>query len=294
MADPFLDTASQRPATDLNEEARELLQRVAIQTPSVIVGGFFLDRYASYDDYFAGVESVWGVHVADRCRVSVAEYLRISKGRRAWAVGQWLHDDYAGLGLLRVMPEPDFRAAIHRALRAAPPDACEYRVTDICKNRGAPWRYTLGDGFEWTGDENVEALAITPAVSAVEDPRFAGGVRDDFISARAELGLGTSKALSQSIHQSGCAVESAMKVILNQHGTHYDAKGTAYKLFETLEAAGIVPQWMKGIVLEPITPRNQKGGHGAGAVAHAVAVEEAEAVFAAAAVAIAYLHTRLP
>jgi hypothetical protein len=85
-----------------------------------------------------------------------------------------------------------------------------------------------------------------------------------------------------------------MKITLDEHGITYPATATAQPLFDHLENAGIVPRSMEKLVLAASTPRNKKGGHGAGAVAHVVAIEEAEAVFANSAVAIAYLHERLP
>lgn len=113
-------------------------------------------------------------------------------------------------------------------------------------------------------------------------------------SARAELALGTPKALSQSVHQSGCAIESAMKVVLDERRIAYDAKDTAQRLFENLTQNGIVTRDMERLVLGAATPRNKKGGHGAGATPHQVRPADAEAVLASAAVAIAYLHKKLP
>jgi hypothetical protein len=290
----MLDTASQRPATGLNAEARELLLRVSIWSPGPIVRLFFADLYASYDDYYAAVGDVWGAAAADQCRESVATYTDAALRRQGpLASSDWATADYAALGLLRVMPEPDFRRAVHDALRAAPPDWCEERVTEICRRRGAPWVYSLGAGFEWIGDAEVDARAIQPALTAIADSRFAGGVKAEFDAARSELALGTPVALSQSVHQAGCAVESAMKVLLTDNGVAYGPGDTAQPLFDHIVVAGVAPREMDRLVLGAATPRNRWGGHGAGATAHAVTQAEAEAVLASAAVAISYLHTLL-
>jgi len=81
-----------------------------------------------------------------------------------------------------------------------------------------------------------------------------------------------------------------MKVLLTQRGERYDERDTAFKLFEHLVSSGIVPQFMQYSVLAAASPRNKRGGHGAGEVPHDVPQEMAEAVLASTAVAIAYLR----
>jgi hypothetical protein len=117
----------------------------------------------------------------------------------------------------------------------------------------------------------------------------------EFESARAELAEGTPQALSKSVHQAGVSVESALKVVLQQRDIRLDAeKDTATALFEHLKAAGVVEEYMRSIVLGPATPRNRRGGHGAGADPHDVPIEVAEAVLASAAVSISFLAKLLP
>jgi hypothetical protein len=290
MANPMLDTASQRPPTGLDAGARKLILQVLDRPPAEVLALFFLDRFANIEDYFVAVERVWGVQAARSCRHAVADTQSpVTIGRLA-ANAQ----NAAALALLLAMPEPDFRLAISMIFDRVRGANVAGRITDICKARGAPWKFDLVDGFVWIGDEEIESKAIVPALSAIADRRFAGGVRQEFESARGELALGTPAALSKCLQQSGCAVESAMKITLDEHGITYPATATAQPLFDHLETAGIVPRSMEKLVLAASTPRNKKGGHGAGAVAHVVAIEEAEAVFANSAVAIAYLHERLP
>jgi hypothetical protein len=93
-------------------------------------------------------------------------------------------------------------------------EAIAPRLTEICRSRGISWEVDVPAGFQWIGDEEVETHAIRPALSAIEDPRFAGGVKSEFNSARNELSLGTPTALKQALFESGSAVESAMKVLL--------------------------------------------------------------------------------
>jgi hypothetical protein len=113
-------------------------------------------------------------------------------------------------------------------------------------------------------------------------------VRSEFESARAELRAGTPQALKQAIHEAGCSIESAMKVVLAEHQMAHGTRDAAQALFNHLEGAGIVPRRMERLVLAAATPRNQTAGHGAGAVAHDPDPSEAESVVASAAGAIAY------
>jgi len=79
-----------------------------------------------------------------------------------------------------------------------------------------------------------------------------------------------------------------MRVLLDERGVAYGAEDTASRLFDHLAAGDppIVPRFMERVVLSPSTPRNRRGGHGAGAIAHDVPPEMAEAVVVSAAVAI--------
>ncbi len=126
---------------------------------------------------------------------------------------------------------------------------------------------------------------MRPALSAVEDPRL-GGVKSHFDAARSELALGTPTALRQSVHGLVCAVEGAVKVLLAQRGIKRDEKDPAFKLFASLVAAEIVPHFMQFSILAAASPRNKRGGHGAGEAPHEVPPAIAKAVLASAAVAL--------
>jgi hypothetical protein len=69
----------------------------------------------------------------------------------------------------------------------------------------------------------------------------------------------------------------------------YDEKDAAFKLFDHLVNAEIVPRFVEYCVLAAASPRNKRGAHGAGEAPHDVPQDVAEAVIAAAAVAIVYL-----
>jgi hypothetical protein len=274
--------------------ARQLILNTLEGTSSgEVIDGFLQDRYADFDDYFAAVRQVWGDAPADRMYNAGAR--AASEQPTITAMGDRQRgEERVATAVLLSMPEPDFRLAIFLAiLRLLQPGSALTRIASVCTARGIPWKLTLDKGFVWTGDEEIENSAMLPAMSAVEDARFAA-VKSEFDSARSELALGTPKALKQCVHESGCAVESAMKVVLSQRGAAYDEKHAAFALFGDLTTAGIVPEFMKFCVLGAASPRNKLGGHGAGEVPHDVPQETAEAVLASAAVSITYLHKLLP
>jgi hypothetical protein len=244
-----------------------------------------------------GRVDVWDKGVSRACQLAV-----VSAGRRA--TNPTLHGitgDSAtrergakASALLLKMPDGDFRRAVFDAQRRNPDPSDQVRITRICQKRGIPWAYEPDQGFVWVGDEETETQAIRPALAAISAPRFAGGVKSHFNSAREELAFGTPLALSKCLHQAACAVESAMKITLDEHKETYDSGDTAQRLFKHLVDADIVPRYMERVVLGAMIPRNKKGGHGPGAIPHSVPLEAAEATFASASVAIAYLHKRLP
>lgn len=254
----------------------------------------FADRFGGYPDYFAALEAVWGPGIRRMCEDAVsqaeanAEFsLDFKRGAEPKQAGAH--------ALLMAMPEPDFRLAVDNTARAAlATDKLAPRITQVCRARGAPWSYVADAGFQWVGDEVVERELLRPAVAVLNDPRFAGGVRSEFESARNELRTGTAVARKHAVYECGCAVESAMKVLLDEREIAYDAHDTAQKLFEHLVAAGLVPHYMERTVLAPAVPRNKTAAHGAGAISHSVSIEQAEAIVAATAGSIAYLGKLLP
>lgn len=291
-------TAALRSATGLDAGARALILGIVGEVtgygPQQVVVALFRDRYGTVEDYLTAVEDVHGHGVRFQLGRAASEAAAEAEFPMDFR-GRIDSRDAGARALLLHMPEADFRLAVEDALRiglrmedSAP------RITTVCRTRGAPWIFDASEGFQWVGDAVVERDLVQPALAAINDPRFGGGVRSEFESARAELRTGTQQALKQAIHEAGCSVESAMKVVLDERQIPYGPRDAAHALFNALEGAGIVPRRMEKLVLAPSTPRNQTAGHGAGAVAHNPDPSEAESVVASAAGAIAYLHSRLP
>lgn len=296
MADPVLDTATQRPATGLDRGARKLILGITGE-PAFVVAALFANGFADLDDYLDAIEQVWGGAKRHQIAHAVADAeadAAMSTGLITGAVRQ-RGRDAAMSALLLVIPEPDFQLAVETALRSVHrSDEAARPISEICKRRGAPWIFDQQAGFVWVGDEVIEHDVLAPALTILADRRFAGGVRSEFETARSELRTGTHVAFKQCVVEAACAVESAMKVVCDEHRISYDERDTAQKLFEHLVAAGLVPKRLERLLLAAATPRNKSGGHGAGAVAHDVSRSEAESVLAAAGVAIVHLGKLLP
>jgi hypothetical protein len=294
----YRHTAAQRAATGLDAGARSLILGVVLETAGLshqqVIVALFRDRYGTVDDYYSAVGEVHGHGVVFQLQRAAGE---------AAADAEFPSDftrridpnEAAARALLTRMPEADFRLAIEEALRITlRMEQAADRITSICRQRGAPWIFDGAQGFAWVGDATIERDLVKPALAAINDPRFAGGVRSEFESARAELRQGTPQSRKQAVHEAGCSVESAMKVLLDERAISYSPRDTAQRLFDHLVNGGVVPNRMERLVLAAATPRNQTAGHGAGAVAHNPDPAESESVVASAAGAIAYLHSLLP
>jgi hypothetical protein len=303
---PHIDTAAQRPATGLDPGARALIlrviedilwqQQVSVPPQTAILRWFYGDRYGGYRDYTSAVQSVWGDAEHFRLEQAIGEaQINAEFPETLTMPSPNAGQEAAQLALLLWMPEPDFRLAIEASLRALDYlDAVADRVTTICRNRGIPWRLDRAAGFEWTGDQTIERDVMAPALTILNDPRLVSGAGNEFAQARAELKLGTPEARKQVLVEAACAVESVMKVLLQQRNLSTDPRDTAQKLFEHLRDNGVIAADTERMVLACATPRNKRAGHGAGAIAHVVQQHEAEAFVAAAATAIAFLGKLLP
>lgn len=301
-----LDTATQRPPTGLNRGAREMILGIVWDqhlrhyvSATQVVAAFFENRYSSWNDYYEALEEVWGAETRTACAAAVAEAESRAVAQRTRnplrRIFGGADGGAAARALLLTMPEPDFRLAIETA-----PVSFLYRgrsakrITEVCRSRGIPWVFGKREGFVWVGEPLVEEELLRPAQTVLADPRFAGGVRTEFESARNELHAGNPVARKQAVFEAASAVESALKVLLDEHRVPYAAGDTAQRLFDHLVLAGIVPRYMERMVLAAAQSRNKTAGHGAGANPHNVTAGQAEAVVGAAAGAIAYIGGLLP
>ena len=160
------------------------------------------------------------------------------------------------LGVLLAMPEGDFLTAIEVGVASTPNvfrrSALPTEIDRVCTNRGLSYRME-GVGshakFQWTGDSTVAEEAITPALSAMDDPRLVHGPRVEFNSARDELRKNTPESRKQAVAEACNAVESAMKVLLDDH--HKARSGNPAAGFAAV-AVGCVSPWSAIAVIMPL------------------------------------------
>jgi hypothetical protein len=288
-------TAALRSPTGLDEGARRLILNIVgseAEVPAkVFIALLFRDRFGTYQDYYNALENVhdWSVRRAcEEAHQGAAE-----EARHNFVVADV--DEPVAVAVLLAMPEHDFMLAVEEVVAAsAKGRRVEPRIAKVLQTRGVPYTFDAEQGFRWAGDTATQEQLVEPALAAINDARFAGGVRDEFEHARDELRHGTANGRKKAVHEAGCAVESAMKVVLDQNRIAYNPHDNAKSLFDLLESAGLVPRFMEPKIFAVITPRNKTAGHGGGAEALDPGEAEAASVVAASAGAIAYLHTKLP
>lgn len=199
-------TSQLRSATGLDEGARKALLRLLLEGGLVehghIAAAFLgAETYGDLDDYLRAVAEVWGEEAAQRITTEIAvrtaplvdssRLLDPERARQEAAVTG------TPIALLLSMPESDFLTAIENSI---PHLRDAFRIAGLAsalnkvlERRGAPYR-AEGVGamtrFVWTGDAVVEQQVLRPALSALDDSRFANGPKIEFDRARDELRAG--------------------------------------------------------------------------------------------------------
>ena len=166
-------------------------------------------------------------------------------------------------------------------------------INRVFTKRGVTYRFGFNGRAEWHGDQGAYEQLLRPALDALVDARLAG-CQSEFHAAMEHLRKATPKDYEDAIEEAGKAVESAMKVLLDERGIVRTGKETATPLFEKLRDSGIVEAEADNVVLGAARVRNQWGGHGSGAAPRDPPADLAELSVRAAAVAIVFLSGRLP
>jgi hypothetical protein len=164
-------------------------------------------------------------------------------------------------------------------------------INRLFEKRGIHYRMNEGRA-EWHGDAGTYREVIAPALTALEDPALAG-CRTEFEDALANLRRRTTKELEDAIEESAKSVESAMKVVLAEHGVPFNRE-TAEPLWTLLRDNNIVPSPTKDAILAASRLRNPMGGHGAGVAPREIPAGIPELAVQSAASAITYLAGLLP
>lgn len=292
----------------MDRKGRELLIRAVCEagtTPLAIIQRFLRnDGFADVDDYLDGV----GVLHGPQARQDFEELLdelaaRMTDERSldwegAASAGRARALPYA---LLLSMPEGDFLTALEVGAGQGTEPMTIARLpgylTTLCERRGIPYK-AEGIGahlrFVWVGDTAVAQAALEPALGALDDPRLARGPKNEFAQAQREVRSNTPETRKQAVAEACNAVESTMKVVLQENGHPLPAPANAQNLFTALHDAGLASKDAEEILLGASRFGNRRGRHGAGKIEHLVTAAEARGVVAAAATAISMLAAELP
>jgi hypothetical protein len=215
-------------------------------------------------------------------------------------VGDLTRNRLTGEARLVALPEPEFLTALEYSLLAIAEVSqrqlvCRH-LNGILHVRRLPYTLDhLETRFRWIGDPGEHDLAIGPALSALGDPRLAHA-RAEFDSSRDELRHGN---LRDAANDAGCAVETAMSVLLDAHGHSQPSRHGAQRvqagpLFDALVAVDLFERDRdRHLVFAAITVRDH-GSHGVGATPRRLTPEYVKAGIASAGVAIAYIAAKLP
>ena len=266
------------------------------------------EHYADLEDYMGALAKVWDPDVASGVLKEILKQDNRSPTPRAILFRDQSDVGYSAAAFVKALPEPDFLTCIeggYQLIRSVPARrSFPERANRLCERRGVPYRAegsVLSIQFVWTGDAIVEQEAIQPALSALDDPRLVPGPGQKFAVAKRELREGTPSALRQAVAEACNGVESALEVLLTEHGQPIPAGQGVDRLLAACKAANLFPPAVDGkgvpveqILLGPARFGDRRGRHGSGAVPDDVEREEAEAVVAAAAVAIKFIAGRLP
>ena len=156
-----------------------------------------------------------------------------------------------------------------------------------------PYRLDRQLELQFHGDPGERELVVAPALAALSDPRLAGA-RSEFEDALTKLGAGRPKDVEDAIEESRKAVESAMKVLIDEHNLGRTGKEPTERLINALIAGGVVEPQTSDLLRAAARIANAQASHGAGAVVRQVPDELAAAAVSAAATAITFLAARLP
>jgi hypothetical protein len=166
-------------------------------------------------------------------------------------------------------------------------------VNQLLARRGISFRLDGRGEVEWHGDAQTYARIVKPALRVLGDPRLAGA-QDEFAAALTHLRDGARKDREDAIDEAAKGVESAMKVVLDEHNIPRSGRETAFPLWEMVRDNTAAIAEMDHLVTATARLRNVHGGHGAGGAPRDIPPAVAEAAVHAAAGALNYLATLLP
>jgi hypothetical protein len=209
--------------------------------------------------------------------------------------------------VLIAMPDADFASALRCGVaEAAKQVEAEFmgmawspaleiyeHLNRLFNRRGVPYRFT-DDGLVFKGDQSLNDLTVVPALYVLADERLAGA-RAEFEDAVTKLRVGGPKDLEDAIEESRKAVESALKVLIDETPRlQRPRQETTDDLVGMLVTGKVVEKQTRDLLTAVARVANGLASHGAGGDIRVVSKDLAVAVVSTAASAITFLAARLP
>jgi hypothetical protein len=251
--------------------------------------------YGTFSDIIEDVEERFGRDEAVRVGEDFDRAIEADR-RRSVAVGGV---NYLAEPSLLALPEPLFLDAVEHGFRegirgyAGSRDVAAREINEILERRGVFFRFSSHGMAHWVGDQGVYVEVVAPALEALRDPRLAGA-QNEFEAALRHLRQGGAKDEEDAIEEAGKAVESTMKVLLDERHVARSGKEAAFTLFELLRTNSLIEAEADHAISACARIRNQWGGHGAGGIPRTPPPGLAALAVHAAASAIGFLSQRLP
>jgi hypothetical protein len=239
------------------------------------------EGWVSLPDAVDEIEVRWGRTAANKLRAG---------GRDARGI------DEIAEAFMRKIPASLYLDAIHYAIDGGvtvwPQHDVVGFVNDLFERKGIHYRLAWDGEPQWHGDAGAYEHSLRPALDVLADPRLAGCAAE-FGDAVAGMLAGSDQSRSRGMGQAAMAVESAMKVLLDERQLERPHPQTAHKLWEALYMNDVVPKKAECTVLAASRWGNDHR-HGVGADARSAPASEAAACVMGAAAAIVYLAAVLP
>lgn len=279
-----------------------LLRASGVEPQKLVAVFLHSEAFADLEDYLQAVRHARGIEAAEEIRAVVRRTIEanVDENRLDWQAAQREAEVQHGpIGFLVSIPEADFLSVIESAVTLAGRKSTAFiaEVNRVCERRGIPYRLCGSKAdckFEWRGDPVIDEVAIAPALTALGDRRLSSGASVEFDGAREELRRNSPESRKRAVGEACSAVESTMKVLLEEHGIPLPTPANLSKLSDCLIQAGIVEGELREMLVAAGFFGNRKSRHGGGYNAHEVGEKTASTVVASAAVAISYLASKLP
>ena len=171
------------------------------------------EGYGNYPEIAEDIRARFGDDEALKFQVTMDNHFRQKKHQAAFA-----GVDYDAEPALKVIPAPMFLDVLEDAVDHS--DGYTYKaiaeINRLFAKRGIYYRFNSSGQAVWQGDPGAYIGVLKPALDALADPRLQGA-RSEFEAAMNHLRAGTVKDEEDVVDEAAKAVESTMKVLLQEH-----------------------------------------------------------------------------